>query len=647
MALDPISPARVSNQLRDGVFLRNIRDAQEQLLHLQTQISTGRELNRASEDPSAAAAVMNLQKQIETLEQFQKNIRHATSHLNIADAAMGDVGDLIVQAKQIALKNAPVTANADQRRAAAELIDGMIGQLVSIGNRQFAGTYIFGGADNTTAPFAGVGEFVAYFGDTSAIQNRMDADNLVPFTVTGEAAFGALSSQVQGWRDLDPALTNDTRLADMDGHLGAGVRLGTIHVSNGVGGEWDVDLAGAATIGDVIDRINAVGSASVVAGINAAGDGLQIATDAGSTLTVSDVSGGMAARDLGIAATASGAGATLVGSDVNPLLTATTLLASLNGGAGIDTAGGLQITNGGITYTASFAGLTTVEEVLNAVNFSGANVRASIDRRNGAIDVLNQLSGAAMMLAENGGTSAADLGVRSFHEALELSELNDGAGVRINQDGEDLRILLSDGTRIDVDLDGCRTVQDVLDAINNDADNLAAGSPLTAAVRGDGNGILLSDALGGGSAITVQDIDGRSAAADLGLAGTGAAAGELAGSDVMPIAADGVISHLIALREALLHDDREAITAAGGQLDADHQRVTTLRGVVGVRTQMLEDRAARADEEILAGRSLVSELADLDFTEALSRFQTLQTTYQASLVAASQVMTVSLLDFLG
>jgi len=646
MAIDPIAISRVSNQLRDGLFLSNIRQAQEQLLKMQTQISTGKYLNRPSVDPSASASVMHLQRQLEQLGQYQKNIDHATSYLDITDAALGDVGDLIIQAKEIALENTPMTATAEQRQAAAALVDGLIDQIVNVGNREFGNTYIFGGQANTAAPFEDVGEFVGYFGDIDAIESRMDATNTVPFTITGEEAFGALSSQIQGWRDLDPILTTDTRLTDVEGYLGRGVRLGTLHVEDGLGGQWNVDLSDADNIGDVIDKINDIGSASVVAGINAAGDGLEIATVPAATITVSDLSGGTTATDLGLAATAAGPGATLVGEDINPLLTETTLLASLNGGAGIDTAGGLQITNAGITRTVSLAGLDTVGDVLNAINHADAHVRASIDRENNTLDVLNQLSGTAMMLAENGGNSASDLGIRSFHYGLSLDELNDGAGVRINDSGDDLHILCSDGSEIDVDLDGCRTVQDVLDAINTDADNVAMGSPLTASVRTDGNGIRLTDTLGGASAIRVEDIDGRWAAGDLGLLGTGPAAGELDGEDVMPISADGVITHLISLREALLADDTAGITSAGGKLDADHARVAAIRGMVGVRTRMLEDRAVRTDEEILASQALVSELADLDFAEAISRFSTLQATYQASLVAASQIMTVSLLDFL-
>ena len=43
-------------------------------------------------------------------------------------------------------------------------MDGLISQLVNVGNRKFGGTYIFGGQANTDAPFDDVGEFVYFCG---------------------------------------------------------------------------------------------------------------------------------------------------------------------------------------------------------------------------------------------------------------------------------------------------------------------------------------------------------------------------------------------------------------------------------------------------------------------------------------------------
>jgi flagellar hook-associated protein 3 FlgL len=71
-----------------------------------------------------------------------------------------------------------------------------------------------------------------------------------------------------------------------------------------------------------------------------------------------------------------------------------------------------------------------------------------------------------------------------------------------------------------------------------------------------------------------------------------------------------------------------------------------VRGETGARVQELESRQNRLDDENLATKSLLSELQDTDFTDAISRFQTLQNALQAAMQTAGATMNLSLLDFL-
>ena len=52
-------------------------------------------------------------------------------------------------------------------------------------------------------------------------------------------------------------------------------------------------------------------------------------------------------------------------------------------------------------------------------------------------------------------------------------------------------------------------------------------------------------------------------------------------------------------------------------------------------------------DENLATKSLLSNLQDTDFTTAVTRFQTLQTSLQANYQLAAKLQHMSLLDFLG
>ncbi|MCH8314657.1 MAG: flagellar filament capping protein FliD [Planctomycetes bacterium] len=140
-----------------------------------------------------------------------------------------------------------------------------------------------------------------------------------------------------------------------------------------------------------------------------------------------------------------------------------TELADLNGGAGIDR-GKIKITDGSTTTTVDLTAVTTMNEVLDAINESGANVTATVS---GDHIVVTENDDAALTIAsETGDTTAEDLGIdgtagggtitgddiRTLGESTQLRSLNDGNGVIVRNNVADLVIIARDGTRFDIDL---------------------------------------------------------------------------------------------------------------------------------------------------------------------------------------------------
>src|SRR5439155_15400144 len=133
-------------------------------------------------------------------------------------------------------------------------------------------------------------------------------------------------------------------------------------------------------------------------------------------------------------------------------------------------------------------------DLLNRINQSGTGVLARLSENGTGIDIFNPVQGTQMTIGENGGATAADLGVRSFSPSSLLSELNGGKGVTTVA-GADIQITRRDATNFSVDLSGLNTVQDVINAINT-AD---AGGGVIASFATTGNGIVLTDSTVGGS----------------------------------------------------------------------------------------------------------------------------------------------------
>ncbi|HUE74692.1 MAG TPA: hypothetical protein VMP01_27740, partial [Pirellulaceae bacterium] len=495
---------------------------------------------------------------------------------------------------------------------------------------------------------------VRYAGNEQNLRSYTDIDLLTATNAPGSEVFGAYSLQVLGSVDLNPIITADTRLADL--HGGDGVTLGRIEISDGATSSI-VDLAGAETIGDVIDLIEANPPAGRTITATLSATGLDIAIDPvpGTALTIREVGGGQTAADLGILAETSAGDGPIVGSDLDPRLTLTTPLANITG---LTDLSGLQILNAGQTHTIDLTSAVTIEDLLNAINGSEAQALAEINEAGTGLNLRSLLAGTDFAVGENGGLTATQLGLRSLTEETLLADLNFGEGVR-GHDGDDFLIRRSDGSTFAIDVDGAATLGDVIDLINNHADNQTPGTQITAGLAAFGNGLELVEAnpVVGGS-LQVEEIFGSHAARDLGLVPLGAtsrlsdppttvgASQVLTGRDVNPLEVSGVFNSLIRLHEALLANNLPEINRAIGLLDLDYEQINFARGEVGFRGQALDALATRlADEEVQLQSTLSKEL-DTDMAKAISELTARQAALEATLRMTANLHQLTLFSFL-
>ena len=100
------------------------------------------------------------------------------------------------------------------------------------------------------------------------------------------------------------------------------------------------------------------------------------------------------------------------------------------------------------------------------------------------------------------------------------------------------------------------------------------------------------------------------------------------------------------LEQALREDDTIGITAAGERLTEVMDDVQRTHGIIGARARGMRDRLAQTETASFATEAFLSETRDLDYAEAATLFQQAQLGLQASMLTGSQVMRLSLLDFL-
>ncbi len=635
----PSNISRISTTLQAELLLSHTRGTQTDLLALQRQITSGLRVTRPSDDPGVAGGIVNLNKVLGRYTQQLSNMNQAQAVMDNTDLAMSDILDILLEAQSIASSQVGAGSSAETRAAEADIVDAQLDALLTIANRQYQDIYLFAGSRSHIAPFVATDNGIEYTGATSDLQADLGALSELGVNTNAANALGALSERMDSDVDLDPQATAATRIVDVNGARGLGVLRGTVNLDVD-GTEVEVDLTTANTLGDIVSRINdAIDAIDPTAGaLGIAGPGFELTANAGHTITISDVGTAVTAADLGIDLTA--AGVTVAGGDLDPQLTQLTALAAL--GATVDFTGGLKITNGAVTRVVDLSTAVTVQDLIAAVGAADVGVRLTISEDGKSLSLRNQVSGSTMSVGENSaGTTASDLGLRTFDTTTALADLNFGDGVRFETGEDDLRINLHDGSQIDVDLDGAVTVQDVLNAIN-----AAGGGSVTGSLASDGNGIVLADATAGADDFSVVALNGSFAVQDLGLEQNAGAGSTITGDDVARERVESIFTHMLMLRDALASNDTQALTEAGGKIEADFKAMASVRAQVGVRSQRVADLVSRTEDMKLQADSLLSDLRDADLTEAITRFTQLETQLQANYQASSMLMGLSLLDFL-
>ena len=170
--------------------LTAINAAQTNLSRAQEQLSTGKRVNRPSDDPVGAAGILRTTSALANNAQFVANQGVANDLLGLTDSTLGQVGDLLtsVRTTLIAANNAALS-DSDRAALSTEL-KARLDTLMSLANtRDGNGQFLFAGSRADTAPFARTNGGASYQGDDSNRAIQVSATRQMESTVSGADVF--------------------------------------------------------------------------------------------------------------------------------------------------------------------------------------------------------------------------------------------------------------------------------------------------------------------------------------------------------------------------------------------------------------------------------------------------------------------------
>jgi len=181
------------------IIQQNISDVNRNLRilqNIQTTLSTGRQINRPSDDPIGVVSSLRLREGLTTTNQHQTNINDGKGRLSATLTALSSVDNLVLDIQGLAQSALQDPTSAARGITALE-IDGLISEMMINANAKYLGKYLFGGHESLTPPYEATFDALGRITDVTRNPDGIDdkifrtiAEGLdVEVNVSGSAPF--------------------------------------------------------------------------------------------------------------------------------------------------------------------------------------------------------------------------------------------------------------------------------------------------------------------------------------------------------------------------------------------------------------------------------------------------------------------------
>ena len=187
---------RVTDNINGSESIARINAQRSRLGVLQERISTGKRINRASDDPSGAEAVINLKTTQTQIEQFARNANTASAKLTATDGALNEYENILTRLKTLVSQGLSDTTAQSARNALATEVDSLRSRVLSLANTKHGDEYLFGGTRQNAPPFD---QATAASAGTPASARYVQIEpgaNAIAVGVTAEAVFSDADSTI-------------------------------------------------------------------------------------------------------------------------------------------------------------------------------------------------------------------------------------------------------------------------------------------------------------------------------------------------------------------------------------------------------------------------------------------------------------------
>ncbi len=143
---------RITNSMVSRNVLADLNATYERLDRTRMKASSGKEINRPSDNPYGTARALAMRESLDGTRQHQRNIQDAAGWQASTEQALARMTEVVQRARDLTIQGATDTSGPTARTAIAAELDQLVEELKEHGNATYAGRYVFGGTETTRPP---------------------------------------------------------------------------------------------------------------------------------------------------------------------------------------------------------------------------------------------------------------------------------------------------------------------------------------------------------------------------------------------------------------------------------------------------------------------------------------------------------------
>ena len=204
---------RISTQMMYQQNMRGITDSQSKWLSFGEQMSTGKRVNRPSDDPIAASQAVVLSQAQAQNSQYTLARSFASQRVGLEESVLGQVTTALQSAQDKIVYAGNGSLSDNDRSSIATDLQGIRDQLVNLANSTDGnGRYIFAGYKTDAAAFDQATG--TYNGGDTPIRQQVDSARNMQISHTGSEVFESFTSNAAPEPDGSTPETNLFKILD-------------------------------------------------------------------------------------------------------------------------------------------------------------------------------------------------------------------------------------------------------------------------------------------------------------------------------------------------------------------------------------------------------------------------------------------------